>query len=213
MRGCLLARHPVSVGVMGDGVVILLPAPGTKKALTAFRLSGLSLQPRSGRRDLNPRPPEPHSGALPGCATSRCAGKPRNLPAVHTRVKPVRDPAVRALYMLRPHAAHPHTRRGPCLHPGVCGLLRSGSLSLHMTHESLRFGSTHPTLTREEFGLCARSPFSIGPARPVQFSTRFVAQQPACRRRFFRGGESSVAPWAVRGARRPDSVRVSDRWP
>ena len=25
----------------------------------------------SGRRDLNPRPPEPHSGALPGCATSR----------------------------------------------------------------------------------------------------------------------------------------------
>ena len=26
----------------------------------------------SGRRDLNPRPPEPHSGALPDCATSRC---------------------------------------------------------------------------------------------------------------------------------------------
>src|SRR5256885_3130928 len=26
---------------------------------------------QSGRRDLNPRPPEPHSGALPGCATSR----------------------------------------------------------------------------------------------------------------------------------------------
>ena len=26
---------------------------------------------KSGRRDLNPRPPEPHSGALPGCATSR----------------------------------------------------------------------------------------------------------------------------------------------
>ncbi len=25
----------------------------------------------SGRRDLNPRPPEPHSGALPNCATSR----------------------------------------------------------------------------------------------------------------------------------------------
>src|SRR4051812_36066873 len=34
----------------------------------------------SGRRDLNPRPPEPHSGALPGCATSRplelLAGRP-----------------------------------------------------------------------------------------------------------------------------------------
>src|SRR2546430_17613530 len=27
---------------------------------------------KSGRRDLNPRPPEPHSGALPDCATSRC---------------------------------------------------------------------------------------------------------------------------------------------
>ena len=27
---------------------------------------------QSGRRDLNPRPPEPHSGALPDCATSRC---------------------------------------------------------------------------------------------------------------------------------------------
>src|SRR5437667_8813514 len=26
---------------------------------------------KSGRRDLNPRPPEPHSGALPDCATSR----------------------------------------------------------------------------------------------------------------------------------------------
>ena len=26
---------------------------------------------QSGRRDSNPRPPEPHSGALPDCATSR----------------------------------------------------------------------------------------------------------------------------------------------
>src|SRR6266511_2224352 len=25
----------------------------------------------SGRGDLNPRPPEPHSGTLPGCATAR----------------------------------------------------------------------------------------------------------------------------------------------
>ena len=33
----------------------------------------------SGRRDLNSRPPEPHSGTLPGCATSRrylaCSGR------------------------------------------------------------------------------------------------------------------------------------------
>jgi hypothetical protein len=27
---------------------------------------------KSGRGDLNSRPPEPHSGALPGCATARC---------------------------------------------------------------------------------------------------------------------------------------------
>src|SRR5687767_2383374 len=35
---------------------------------------------QSGRRDLNPRPPEPHSGALPDCATSRdYKSKRRNL--------------------------------------------------------------------------------------------------------------------------------------
>src|SRR5512139_3365056 len=31
----------------------------------------LLLESWSGWRDSNPRPPEPHSGALPGCATSR----------------------------------------------------------------------------------------------------------------------------------------------
>src|SRR5207249_5178130 len=31
---------------------------------------------QSGRRDLNPRPPEPHSGALPSCATSRTTRRP-----------------------------------------------------------------------------------------------------------------------------------------
>src|SRR5437868_10253655 len=41
--------------------------------------------PKSGRRDLNPRPPEPHSGALPGCATSRTtpnASKPNRLRSI-----------------------------------------------------------------------------------------------------------------------------------
>jgi len=33
--------------------------------------NGQSLEGWSGRPDLNRRPPEPHSGALPGCATSR----------------------------------------------------------------------------------------------------------------------------------------------
>src|ERR1051326_8946781 len=35
----------------------------------------------SGRGDLNPRPPEPHSGTLPGCATAR-------LPAMLAREQP-----------------------------------------------------------------------------------------------------------------------------
>src|SRR5256885_4312076 len=42
-----------------------------EKALQRKSLQSL-ICTQSGRRDLNPRPPEPHSGALPGCATSRC---------------------------------------------------------------------------------------------------------------------------------------------
>src|SRR4051812_41046677 len=34
--------------------------------------SGRAFPIWSGREDLNLRPPEPHSGALPGCATARC---------------------------------------------------------------------------------------------------------------------------------------------
>src|SRR5437016_6845448 len=41
-----------------------------EKALQQKSLQSLIFT-QSGRRDLNPRPPEPHSGALPGCATSR----------------------------------------------------------------------------------------------------------------------------------------------
>src|SRR2546429_5371569 len=41
-----------------------------EKAPQQKSLQGLIFT-QSGRRDLNPRPPEPHSGALPGCATSR----------------------------------------------------------------------------------------------------------------------------------------------
>src|SRR5688572_14474598 len=42
------------------------PGVPTKK-----RRAELARRFESGRRDLNPRPPEPHSGALPDCATSR----------------------------------------------------------------------------------------------------------------------------------------------
>src|SRR5207244_7564728 len=43
---------------------------GEEKAPQRKSLQGLIFT-QSGRRDLNPRPPEPHSGALPDCATSR----------------------------------------------------------------------------------------------------------------------------------------------
>jgi hypothetical protein len=45
--------------------------PGKQKAHKRVTACGLLSLCESGRRDLNPRPPEPHSGALPGCATSR----------------------------------------------------------------------------------------------------------------------------------------------
>ena len=41
-----------------------------RKSSTTRVVAELLCSP-SGRRDSNPRPPEPHSGALPGCATSR----------------------------------------------------------------------------------------------------------------------------------------------
>jgi hypothetical protein len=43
---------------------------------------------KSGRRDLNPRPPEPHSGALPDCATSREPDRARNLTSAPAPVQP-----------------------------------------------------------------------------------------------------------------------------
>ena len=42
---------------------------GNKKEVSAMSLTPLNHW--SGREDLNLRPPEPHSGALPVCATSR----------------------------------------------------------------------------------------------------------------------------------------------
>src|SRR5207249_7831479 len=46
-----------------------------EKALQQKSLQSLIFT-QSGRRDLNPRPPEPHSGALPSCATSRTTRRP-----------------------------------------------------------------------------------------------------------------------------------------
>ena len=57
---------------------------------------------KSGRRDLNPRPPEPHSGALPDCATSR-----QTNPAKELNGSRFSDPLIRS-----PHAVRARTRDG-----------------------------------------------------------------------------------------------------
>ena len=64
----------------------------------------------SGREDLNLRPPEPHSGALPGCATARCTDLPstssiRPLPPQFQRcVFAHSKPASRSHYLLLDNA-------------------------------------------------------------------------------------------------------------
>ena len=55
---------------------------------------------RSGREDLNLRPPQPHCGALPGCATPRCAVTIAQ-PASHSQVA---DPRELGLARYRPIA-------------------------------------------------------------------------------------------------------------
>src|SRR5213593_1903368 len=54
-----------------------------EKAPQRKSLQGLIFT-QSGRRDLNPRPPEPHSGALPDCATSRLTTPHRPTPLAET---------------------------------------------------------------------------------------------------------------------------------
>src|SRR6266704_1250802 len=52
----------------------MLRGPLEENTARPFELTTGPPLRESGRRDLNPRPPEPHSGALPGCATSRTSG-------------------------------------------------------------------------------------------------------------------------------------------
>src|SRR6266571_7722131 len=85
-------------------------APNAPSRQGPRRLAGAE----SGRRDLNPRPPEPHSGALPDCATSRChSAQPhpvaRDRPAVASRKAQV-------VPSLQRTASHPT--------PTSCGLRR-----------------------------------------------------------------------------------------
>src|SRR5213593_1364662 len=60
----------------------------------------------SGRRDLNPRPPEPHSGALPDCATSRNSSKPgKQVPRRHVASSTSR----KRRYVRMPRVPQPYT--------------------------------------------------------------------------------------------------------
>ena len=64
-----MARHAQMIGrIAGLSGAAAREKQKARKRITAYGPYRLSV---SGRRDLNPRPPEPHSGALPGCATSR----------------------------------------------------------------------------------------------------------------------------------------------
>lgn len=55
-------------------VSFIFAAPAKKKSRPGeIPRSAFPVHLSSERRDSNPRPPEPHSGALPGCATLRIA--------------------------------------------------------------------------------------------------------------------------------------------
>ena len=53
----------------GNGIELVQMSKSNKKGVTAFTVTPWYYW--SGREDSNFRPPEPHSGALPDCATSR----------------------------------------------------------------------------------------------------------------------------------------------
>src|SRR6266511_6426821 len=70
----LAVRHVPECGRPGDGLEndTLLYFAAVQDVKGAFSIIGDGPSPASGRRDLNPRPLDPQSSALPSCATSRC---------------------------------------------------------------------------------------------------------------------------------------------
>src|SRR2546429_7844602 len=74
-RAVISATRPVAIASsssrkMQSAPTVHCTGQDEEKAPQRKSLQGL-LFTQSGRRDLKPRTPEPHSGALPGCATSR----------------------------------------------------------------------------------------------------------------------------------------------
>ncbi len=71
-RTVFSSPHPVGLaGLARQGASLRgVASPRWKTRFARWR-SNCVLIPPSGWRDSNPRPPEPHSGALPSCATAR----------------------------------------------------------------------------------------------------------------------------------------------
>jgi hypothetical protein len=104
-------------------LLVWVPSPSTQSQRTLLRSGPLGMTKKKGntrcpfslseRGDLNPGPPEPHSGALPGCATLRskilcqhCSGGALPGPVSATRQRP-------RLSVPPPEAAGPELRYAP----------------------------------------------------------------------------------------------------
>ena len=75
-------------------LLVAMPIPvGTKKPAKA----GYGSKNESERRDLNPRPPLPQSGALPSCATPRSTRSYHAAALSATAFQPLQQFAVQAL--------------------------------------------------------------------------------------------------------------------
>src|SRR6185295_18342168 len=72
---------PSSLVMRMSGRSVMLVTEGKK----AGRSLGMTVPTSSGRQDLNLRPPDPQSGALPGCATPRQRQKGGNAGLQHRR--------------------------------------------------------------------------------------------------------------------------------
>jgi hypothetical protein len=139
-------------------------------------MQGLCLY-QSGRPDLNRRPPEPHSGALPGCATSRPPAETRwrkNTKA--NRAPPPGQAAANgAITSTPPPSRSPGSRTRPLPHPAP-----ARTPACHASHSHSR--SHRPLQSARLHALCctsrplgpAPSPFPATPLNPLRhnFLTR-----------------------------------------
>jgi hypothetical protein len=100
----------------------------------------------SGRRDLNPRPPEPHSGALPSCATSRTTSLHQS--TQRSRARPP-DPTTERSDVEDAACAVHRARQQP--HSGALpSCATSRTTSLHQSTQRSRARPPDPTTERSD---------------------------------------------------------------